>query len=215
MKTKNKERPILFSTEMVQAILEGRKTMTRRIIKPQPDDDGLWNDTKYPRALDSELKGWNGVVGETGESKGFRCPFGDVGDLLWVRETWMRSPNRHIQGMDEYKYKASVSEQFIKEWPGYWKPSIFMPKEACRIRLEVTGVRVERLQSITSDDAKGEGVKEWMKVEAFTRMKGLNYNIPRPFSEYQFSFLELWCRINGIKSWEDNPWVWVIEFKRI
>lgn len=100
-------------------------------------------------------------------------------------------------------------------WPK-WKPSLFMPKAACRIFLEVTDVKVERLQDINSEDAKAEGANDWMKVDDMKMMAGLgNWLIPSPFSGHQFGFLSIWCKINGCQSWLDNPWVWVVTFKKI
>src|SRR5574338_547285 len=117
-----KEIPILFSTEMVKAILEGRKTMTRRIIKPQPDDDGLWNDTKFPRSLQSTLKGWNGSTYST-------APRTIITD-------WYKA--------HDYTIPDNVSFK--------WKPSIHMPKGAARIWLENINLKVERLLDITEED---------------------------------------------------------------
>lgn len=189
---------------MVQAILEDRKTMTRRVVKPQPSDDGLWNDTRFPRSLQSTLQGWNGTVDSTGESKQFKCPYGQIGDVLWVRETWRPC----IFGVAKYCYKVAVLNDIFKKEPPLiyvaddhksypWKPSIFMPKAACRLFLEITDIRVEWLQDISEADAKAEGVKA---EGALT---------------HYYWFEQLWKSINGADSWNNNPWVWVISFKRI
>lgn len=191
-------RPILFSAPMVQAILSGRKTQTRRIIKPQPDDSGLWNHDKFPMSLDSELNGWWGTVDETGESKEFNCPFGWGGSpylnnsLLWVRETcyYHKEEGRWI-------YKASEPLTDSITYGYKWKPSIFMPLAACRIFLKVKNVRVERLQDISEKDAEAEGVF-------------IHSVYPSPRMEYA----SLWEKINGKGSWDKNPFVWVIEFER-
>lgn len=148
-----KHHPILFSTPMVQAILAGRKTQTRRMVKPQPDDDGLWNDTEFPRSIQSTLKGWNGTLEETGASKEWKCPYGQVGDTLWVRETWR--PNVHNPGA--FKYRAGCTRE-EERYP--WKPSIHMPKAASRIHLRITSITVQRLNAITDADAISEGIME-------------------------------------------------------
>lgn len=221
-----REIPILFSTAMVQALLEGRKTMTRRVIKPQPED-GLHNDTLMPRSIDSELKGWNGVVDATGESRGWRCPYGETGDVLWVRESWntlgefTRKPEYDVMDIDDFVYKAGDIR--IDKW----KPSIHMPKTAARIWLEVVGVRVERLHEITPGDAADEGVNRWN--EDFVSEPGAvqadyeNYlwRDDPSYEDFHFpsypnpieSFKSLWKKINGVESWDSNPWVWVVEFK--
>lgn len=180
-----KERPILFSGEMVRAILEGRKTQTRRVVNPQPDDSGLWNDDKYPRSIISDLSGWNGTVDATGESRQFKCPYGKPGDRLWVRETWNRF------GEIIY-YKADEEKPF--SYSTLWKPSIFMPRSASRILLEITDIRVERLHDISADDEKKEGIYSPI---------------------HELLFWALWQKINGPESWDANPWVWVITFKKI
>lgn len=198
-------RPILFSTEMVKAILSGRKTQTRRVVKPQPDDDGLWNDTDFPRSLQSNLKGWNGTVDETGESKEWKCPYGQVGDLLWVRETYAIAGNT----TKWYIYKADLDYGHLEE---KWKPSIFMPRKACRIELRIKSIRAERLNDITEADANREGVASDMSLP-FNQY--LNYrNSIYQLETAQHSFCSLWIEINGEKSWMANPFVWVIQFER-
>ncbi len=218
---KTKFRPILFSTPMVQAILENRKTKTRRtkgleFINEMPDNfryDGINNEddsykgcyffeyinTKYPP-----------------ETYAFVDPVMNVGDVLWVRETFFdcekfkQSPLFSQEG--NFIYKAT--NDFIGEHK--WKPSLFMPKEACRIFLKVKSIKVERLQDISEEDAKMEGAKSYLKVDDMKKLKGLgNWIIPRPFSMYQFGFLSIWCTINGCESWLQNPFVFVYEFERI
>jgi len=211
---------------MVRAILEGRKTQTRRVVKPQPDDSGLHNHTDFPMALDSRLEGWCGTVDETGDFKQYGLPY-YPGDVLWVRETFRKVQN---YGVDYtiYQYK---DEQFSEAWCngrtremfieqsifGKWKPSIHMPKEAARIWLEIINVRVERLSDISEQDAFAEGIKYRLEKEdmdpyldgQFKDYKTGHYNLVSSISSFQ----TLWESING-KS-EDDPWVWVIEFKRI
>jgi len=199
-----KEIPILFSTPMVQAILEGRKTMTRRIINPQPDDSGLWNDDLYPCSLDSDLKGWNGTVDETGESKEFNCRYGKPGDVLWVRETFGIY-------LGAFLFRAGYNGIFkgIK-----WKPSIHMPKDYARIWLQVEEIRVERLEQISSNDARAEGIKFSMSPIGFCGWdyQTGGYNV---MTTPVTSFMTLWRSVHGIERYEKtgNPWVWVIKFK--
>lgn len=206
-----KERPILFSTPMVRAILDGRKTMTRRIVKPQPHIHH-WEIFKSYKQTVSVLDTTSGPVyqfNDWNSEKGLshdrnievKCPYGQVGDILWVRETW-----KYLDlGPEDsgFVYKASENG---KAWQANdeswtWKSSIHMPKEACRIRLEITNVRVERLKDISEEDAKAEGVQFNPQAPASITNKG--------------SFAKLWQSINGQESWDMNPWVWVIEFKKI
>jgi len=218
MLTAVKERPILFSGEMVRAILDGRKTQTRRMVKPQPvkfppeihcakwlDYDGFNKPGFYAYAEGAE------------KAKGFwrdNCPYGQPGDRLWVRESfWV--VEREGQGVgvpfllyeDEMGMEPNESAPYREAWGlkfGH-KPSIHMPRWASRITLEITGVRVERLQGISEADCIAEGCS------------GGHDSI----HGYQFSaqpkehFWKLWESINGQGSWEANPYVWVIQFERI
>ena len=198
-------KPILFSTPMVQAILGGQKTQTRRTIKPQPDSRGL-------RTTNVEFEDWHGR-----EIK----PKAQIGNILWVRETFQVTDWEHPTN-DNYGYIYKASENG-KDWEdnnqGWkWKPSIFMPKEACRLFLEVTDVRVERLQDISHADAKAEGIESYQNNQANFR----NYNYTGNNDPLKFNFLfagnsfkSLWESINGRDSWNANPWVWVYEFKKI
>lgn len=169
-------KPILFSTPMVQAILDGRKTQTRRVIKPQPLDVVTYANQRvwYPEVI--------------------KCPYGEIGDVLWVRETF-------IKDKESFLHKAShtLVEKFIK-----WKPSIFMPKEACRLFLQVKNIRVEQLQDITEEDAFAEGAKH-----------GRFYGLGQIGGSTREGFFELWETINKKGSVNKNPWVWVIEFEKI
>lgn len=179
------ERQIIFSTPMVKAILDGRKTQTRRVVKPQAE--------KYNSVL---LKPYIiypcDNIYEFGDfCEPIKCPYGQPGDVLWVRETWTEIENRILYKSD--LYNESCGELTIK-----WKPSIHMPRKYARIFLEVTNIRVERVQDITNDDAKAEG-------------------IIRPDELYIAQFPALWNSINDKRGfgWSVNPWVWVVEFKRI
>jgi len=189
-----KEHPIIFSTAMVQAILEGKKSQTRRIVKPQPDDDGLWDHTALPMSIESDLEGWHGTTDDTVESRSYKCPYGERGDMLWVRESY--SPDYFKEG--EHGYKADwnkVAKEYMNE-PN-WEPSIHMPRTAARIFLKVEMVRVERVQEITWEDSIREGIDQSLTHTAVHHFK------------------ILWDKINGKRApWESNPWVWVIEFSR-
>ena len=175
------ERPILFSGPMVRAILEGRKTMTRRVIKLQPTGAA---DVQYrvAAAVTMPVSGRQQV-----------CPYGRVGDHLWVRETW--APHAWPPTGPSYQYAAD--DQYPA--PERWRPSIHMPRAASRITLEVLNVRVERLHDISEEDAKAEGVT----------LKGTS----RYDGEARDAFEALWCGINGAESWDANPWVWRISFR--
>ncbi len=192
-----KERPILFSAPMVRAILEGRKTMTRRAVRIPNWQD---NETERTKLLIDGIK------------KGFpKCPYGKPGDRLWVRETFTESSSGVIYRADpmfDHCKKGDIS------WK--WKPSIFMPRKFSRITLEITNVRVERLQDITEDDADDEGVEICGYDQLFGCPYYKNYQGGKPFyCGGKDSFKSLWESINGPASWSTNPFVWVVEFKRV
>lgn len=185
------ERPILFSGSMVTAILEGRKTMTRRVVKPQPELYQSYGTTcvRWKDRIATPL-----VIAPDCMKR--MSPYGIPGDRLWVRETW----GRHEVGEDTFIVYRADSGSDGDGAP--WRPSIFMPRDACRIILEITGVRVERLQDITDEDIIAEGAfdRQWTRVD----------------NNVQKCWIELWNSING-KSypWNSNPWVWVISFERV
>lgn len=209
--------PILFSTEMVQAILDGRKTMTRRTCKRQPLDHEIYTNYK---------DGTFNINGPDFDSNDIKCPYGQVGDVLWVRETFNSDYSfKNYKGKPVAPgilYKATAENLPSKS--DKWKPSLFMPKEACRIFLKVTNIRVERLQDISRDDAIAEGIlylhENWQKV---SRIPGSWFDYKRKsFASLSsgkisptMSFFSLWESINGKESLNSNPWVWVIEFERI
>jgi hypothetical protein len=205
-----KERPILFSGPMVRAILEGRKTQTRRIVKPQPTKDYV---TLMP--LSGELVGVTKHGGPIDNRGWLHCPYGKPGDRLWVRETWGKV---HYEGVDESPtifYRADERDQERDELTR-WRPSIHMPRWASRINLEVVSVRVERLQDISEEDAMSEGIESWEErgvddAQDYYR----DYVTGGHVYNAKDSFRSLWQSINGPGSWEANPWVWVVEFKRI
>lgn len=201
-----KERPILFSSPMVKAILEGKKTQTRRVLKKQPNTETIGFDQL---TFQKETNRWNGYVkdedGGTSWNAELRlCPFGQVGDRLWVRETWAWcSKNK-----GHYIYKADgdgFSTCHVKDYK--WKPSIHMPRKASRITLGITNIKVERLQEISSIDCHNEGADEALAGKSFPLKE-------QRLTVIQHGFAWLWDQINGKKyPWESNPWVWVIEFK--
>lgn len=185
-----KERPILFTTPMVQAILDGRKTMTRRIIKLRTLTQG--NTINYLGQLSFEkyiLAYFSSIDWETE----IKCPYGVPGDQLWVKETFENE-------LRQINYKACNNE--VNNNPAYasltkWTPSIFMPKVASRITLKIIDIQVERLHDISDTDILKEGVVKGTSASLFGAWGGT------------------WGGINGYQSWISNPWVWVIEFERL
>lgn len=207
-------RPILFSGPMVRAILDDRKTETRRT-------SGLMQDaTRYQRSLRGPM--WWDAISDTssGESAEFvRCPYGSPGDLLWVRETWAGAADRPIHSMPAtYFYRADGEQAGKQKSLSYiarerrWRPSIHMPRWASRITLRITDVRVKRLQDISRNDAIAEGLS-WVGDG------GTPYGIPGIASTWDKDprecYRALWEIINGHGSWATNPWVWVISFERV
>lgn len=196
-------KPILFNTEMVRAILDGRKTCTRRLVKFLPGENSQW--TGY---IKDGLMLYNG----RNEPCIRKVPY-QLGDILYVRETWCGLPVNeagHMRGHTIYYYKAD-GELRPKGWRGTWHPSIHMPKEAARIWLKVTDVRVERLQEISEDGAKAEGAN-------FKNGKNVGFEEKMNRTAIE-RFAEIWN--STIKKsdfdrygWNANPWVWVIEFER-
>jgi len=220
-----KERPILFNGEMVRAVMDGAKTQTRRIIKDvletylfvgMADNRAIFSDPDSP------------VVAE------WKCPYGVAGDRLWVRETFRFVTDPKLWTCIEYRadmarikptgwndkqgWQAEIEggEEFNE--PGPWRPSIFCPRFGSRINVEVFDVRVERVQSIDEADAKAEGTHSLIHKDMDP---GTGAHISNTLS-YRWGFAELWDSINGKPrkdgtdiSWAANPWVWVVEFKRV
>lgn len=217
------ERPMLFSAPMVRAILAGEKTQTRRVIKPQPPDTHPHPGfTLFSTcAKDEGAFCWRSSKSSTA-TVGHRahCPYGRVGDRLWVRETFHLCP--HCERVTSYRAggwreapsgapddggdRCDTDDQPLspKCAAHGWKPSIHMPRWASRITLEVTGVRVERVQNISEADARAEGAASMLVPDD-----------DFPQRSYQLGFKALWARINGAESWAANPWVWIVEFKRV
>jgi hypothetical protein len=200
-----KERPILFSGPMVRALLAGTKTQTRRAVKPQPTGGDVifhpWNDGfAVGRFRDSE----NAV-------RQLPCPYGGYGTRLWVRESGWERPERTSKMMREgadtwapYYYDADGEDaEQLREWGFKRRPSIHMPRWACRLTLEVVRIRAERVQEISAADVDAEG----------TSPLQLARGILRDDWKPQQAYARLWDSINGAGSWDANPWVWVVEFK--
>jgi hypothetical protein len=282
-----RERPILFSGPMIRAILEGRKTQTRRVVKPMPFIDyptGFRLQKEYK--LEHHVKCSFVQAGMLCDChaiyepwKGERiaaCPYGKPGDRLWVRETWasikemddipesfLDLPEEYEQIVERtlvtyratprigirfpgvirpvdrmtYLHETTELEHHYFGWPIKWKPSIFMPRWASRIILEVADVRVEQLQSISEADAIAEGIEPLYSAEAIKSTVGLEpyrFGEPVPWTNYLWhgrkggtegysnaanaidSYRSLWESINAKKyPWANNPFVWVVEFKRV
>ena len=183
------EHPILFSDEMVKAILEGRKTQTRRVLRKQPRDISPMNVPNM----------WM-IHKESGAGQIIGCNYGRPGDRLWVRETWAKAiplgASIHAERVYHYRADGDVLPK--------WKPSIFMPRWASRITLEIVRVRVQRLQEISGDECTLEGVE-------------VAWSDPNNNEQERAAFQNLWDRINAARGcgWNVNPWVWVIEFKKL
>ncbi|MES4685384.1 hypothetical protein ACSLV1_31915 [Pseudomonas aeruginosa] len=222
-----RERPILFNDQMVRAILEGRKTVTRRVMKPQPtpskDGGHHWPCKVHQSMLHVERELQNGEGCWCGLAEA-ACPFGQPGERLWVREAWTidllaaYSTEKGYDSEYELRYRTDDASREIHVAPGEpdpylalydsqrgdWRPSIHMPRWASRILLEITAVRIERLQDISDDQAIAEGID--------THPTGFYGN---GCITAGGAFLELWESINGDGKWAANPWVWVVEFKRV
>ena len=187
-------KPILFNTEMVRAIMDGRKTCTRRIVKDDIPDDAMWGYTAFTP------KGYISCRGVYADGYGegfFKLPY-QPGDILYVRETWGHPIS--LNSDKQYVFRADkIAESGFKNDSHIWHPSIHMPKKAARIWLNVTNVRVERLQDMTDDDAEAEGCFDYTSTA--------------------LGFPDVWdstIKKSNLDSygWDANPWVWVIEFER-
>lgn len=237
-----KQIPILFSTDMVSSTVDCRKTQTRRtrglkFMNYNPDDwqfewgepmNNIWTFTQKSTVNEQSLRD------KTFFQKQVKCPYGKPGDLLWVRETFYRGyilddndciPDnaelntwffadtkdaRPADMSDEHCFHLWGADKSM--WPS-WKPSIHMPKEVARIWLEVVKVRVERVQDIGLDDSVNEGIESHFS-SLFQEVRYRDYrNNGGEWRSPKSSFMSLWQSINGAESWDENPWVWVVEFK--
>lgn len=237
-----KEHPILFSAPMIRAILAGTKTQTRRLVKPQPDHAQI-HEWKGQTLYDGECRYWcwrDQVWYEASvdchgrdDVSALLLPFAKwkVGDRLWVRETWycdhaFAETKGTAEQISEWRemmyYRADVPGGRFADadsWgePGGWKPSIHMPRWASRITLELTDVRVERVQSISDADIAAEGVTAEAAIDLFfAKKRPVGVSMPlagpmRPIDAWRIG----WSAINGAESWAANPWVWVLGFRRV
>jgi hypothetical protein len=193
-KSKKRDYPILFETEMVQAILSGTKTQTRRAFRSplskmiEPANE-IWHDGAQWIARKKNGQCFNHK---------FSCPYGKIGDLLWVKETW-------APAMGEIAYKADYSKDVLSEErnKGIWHPSIHMPKTAARLWLEITDIKAQRLQTISEQDAFGEGC-------GVDKIFGFSENGQ---SNHREGFFSKWIAIYGLESYHENPWIWALKFK--
>ena len=215
-----REHPILFNTENVKAILDGRKTQTRRVIKPQPPNDALIKEhigvAGYWIPYTADVRLMNSAQGSRKDDCGWYCPYGQVGDKLWVRETWATEKRLDFYRPSEMRNAATIALWYMtndtqfdrpEQEMGKIRPSIFMPRWASRITLEITGVRVERVQEISNKDANAEGFP-WHGIGAT-----LQFGYRQPLTW----FSDLWNSLNAKRGygWDTNCWVWVIEFKKV
>jgi hypothetical protein len=223
-----KERPIIFSAPMIKALLDGRKTQTRRIIKPQPEVNDQGN-----LCGDWLSKPLGGLLVPKLQDIVIHCPFGEIGDVLWVRETWQIADwteegdpfvrykstgdvinrGQHVsegdlERVEEMWAELSGRDNYLidnKAADRKWRSPIFMPKWASRITLEITNIRVERLNDISEEDAIAEGVTQYVVDTPTGKLAN------KVIDDY----MEIWESINGKGSRDINPFVWVIEFRRI
>lgn len=245
-----KERGIIFTADMVRAILSGQKTQTRRVMKVQPDSHqfGLLQITQSTKSSDIGKYHWSesNACGNHIRSKLFSCPFGQVGDRLYVRETWAMLGNEDGCAIDWNDnlvkdggkeaariYRASCEQRpgnyglwsvpddadwkprtDNMQYEGAWRPAIHMPRWASRITLEITHIGVQRLQSISQNDAEREGLYRLPATGRFCLAPGLQY-FGGASHDAREVFSWLWKSIYGEESWQSNPWVWAIQFKRI
>jgi len=205
-----KEHPIIITTSLIPAILADRKTQTRRVIKPQPrriDNafDGTWEWKEKGQYYDD--------LTLVGEALRPNCPYGQVGDRLWVKETfWDDCALREQEGYKQddflyYRADGEAHKQFEALEKGFaWTSPRFMPRWASRITLEITNVRVERLREITPAECLAEGISP-CEYKGYTKYGKADYLIGY--------FANLWDSLNAKYKWETNPWVWVIEFRRL
>lgn len=243
------ERPILFSGAMVRAILEGRKSQTRRVVKGRgsrglPEFHGGRGEENDPSAWGwffdgPDHHGYEVLARGLDERHdhglvSMPCPFGRVGDRLWVRETW--GLRKHFDFTDWHRRSLRAIDSLPPEWmldyradwqqdhePNFWRPSIHMPRWASRLTLEVTCVRVERLNAISEEDAKAEGAdRDFTPCDPDDREDPREVGYPSASdtahaeaTKHRRFFRSLWESINGPDSWKANPWVWAITFKRV
>ena len=209
-----RERPILFSGPMVRAILDGSKTQTRRVVTPQPPEwiDNVGYSCFTPAGHISGRGYWKGVPGDEGPGEKFiPLRYGARGDRLWVRETWRAwaTVGAGTEVRTEYQADGREVDRHLDDWSvprsvaeGGWGPSIFMPRWACRLVLELTDVRVERIRDISAADCRAEGAPGGDTTNELG---------------WRYSFGSIWNELNEKRGygWIVNPWVWVLSFRRV
>lgn len=228
MQTIKKERPIRLYQNEVRGILGERQTQLRRVLKPQPSSIngvGFFEPTKLDR-IGIEYPG-ESVFGCWNDEVGWKYPFGSPGDRLWVRETWTPD-HKDFYPHFPVCYRADFGPEYLREYgkvwsseqnawfPWRWRPSIQMPRWVSRITLEITGVRVERLNDISEEDAIAEGIEVTLKMPDDHQDGYRDYSVSKLVGTCvlpKCSFQTLWETINGEESWALNPWVWVLKFK--
>lgn len=219
-----KERPILFSAPMVRSILAGQKTVTRRAVRHQPDvpvTDAIprRNFPHGPAMIDWYWRPKHGHLnGVPSAGWDFKCPYGQPGDRLWVREAFGSQIRSYGGGTGRFTVYRATSPDAIdfkcasgKEYPVKWKPSIHMPRHLNRILLEITDIRVERLQKISEEQAIAEGIDVSI-CQQFLETSPTRHQCKLAALH---GFSGLWESINGAGAWDSNPWVWVVKFKQI
>lgn len=226
-----KEHPIIFSAPMVRAIIDGRKTQTRRVLKYQPIRCTELPVILFPQSRDESIMQTGFIWPNAKEQILARCPYGQLGDRLWVRETFQgplleseeHEAQFHNDGPDAFKkpgfcaYRATDTLDAVDADGNDlgWRPSIYMPRWASRILLEITDVRVERLQDISEEDAKAEGADCLITANCTDKSRALlDLPLMEDANPYRNGYALLWESINGDGAWVANPWVWVVEFKR-
>ncbi|HEU4641259.1 MAG TPA: hypothetical protein VFS44_02310 [Gemmatimonadaceae bacterium] len=244
-----RERPVLMTGPMVRAILDGRKSQTRRPLKPQPDGglDFTPGPVTHFQRLGIEVRtgrsSWGAVsgdrpinafrVGRDSIKDDIECPYGAPLDRLWVRETWQDwcplwsgawcgcGSKEMVAETHRPAYRATPDE---RGEPKRWRPAIHMPRWASRITLEITDIRVERVQDISEDDARAEGARRFDDIpDSHPYGQGGRWSMGRPASSDEclgsarFAFANLWNALNAARGlgWDENPWCWVISFRRV
>lgn len=221
-----KTRPIIFNTQMVRSVMDGAKTQTRRILKFKTFGFGK-DGAPASIYMDGSGKGWVAWMTQNVSAEytakiypgevGFKCPMGEIGSIIYVRETWAELINGHNERYFAYKADGIPNKSDVGDWN--WRPSIHMPKAAARIFLRITDIKVERLQDISEEDAVAEGVQQDVPVEKNFQIKKRYRHYSDPTIHHcedaKSSFRSLWRSIYGTESWESNPWVWSISFTRV
>jgi hypothetical protein len=227
---KNNMKGIFFSEPLFHNVVDGTKTQIRRVVNPQPDDSGLWNDDLFPRSLDSTLKGWNGTVEVTAESKEFK-PRYRIGETVFLQEPYAYAPltketKPFYPELSDYIYqyeKPGKWDKIIEQYPNLaqyyevsktikWKSQIYMPAKAARYFIEITGVRCERLQDISDEDCIKEGI-----LPLLQRNGGVIYNYGGSDNDNtpKRAYAALFELTHKKGLWKTNPFVWVYDFKLI